>query len=149
MVSLISSLIIISVRDYGSCLSPLRLVVPSLFLNALMEKIYVHSFIHSKKMFSVATKTNKLIQTNYFLLTDSRSLTFQRSSFDHFGHGVDAVAETASTRHRHFDMEEHGHIWSPFHTALHFWCQARGQWPSLTCGFWNSKQLPLTEYGHK
>ena len=43
MVSLISSLIIISVRDYGSCLSPLHLVIPTPFLNAFMEKIYVHS----------------------------------------------------------------------------------------------------------
>ena len=28
---------------------------------------------HSEDMFAVATKTNKSIQTNYFLLTDSRS----------------------------------------------------------------------------
>ena len=35
-----------SIRDYGSCLSPLHLVIPTPFLNAFMEKIYVHSFIY-------------------------------------------------------------------------------------------------------
>ena len=34
-------------------------------------------------------------------------------------------------------------------TALHFWRQARGQWPSSTCGFWYSKQLSLIKYGQK
>ena len=37
--------ILMSIRDYGSCLSPLHLVIPTLFLNASIEKIYVHSFI--------------------------------------------------------------------------------------------------------
>ena len=36
--------ILMSIRDYGSCLSPLHLVIPTLFLNATTEKIYVHSF---------------------------------------------------------------------------------------------------------
>ena len=34
---------------------------------------------HIEKMFSVATKTNKLFQTNYFSLTDSRSIDFSNA----------------------------------------------------------------------